>query len=151
MSNLLYTDGAARETLVPGLRRHLNGEQQKRNYRRIPAYYQQPDGAAGCNIRAEALTKTNLSITVYPDSQYVVKAVTQGWLNNWYVPILKRRKYDLWKGFSPFQKNSIQFVWVKVMRITRTINRCDVLATTAADGKIYWWMKNMKAGSSVKK
>lgn len=31
----------------------------------------------------EALKKEGLTITVYSDSQYVVKAVMEGWLQNW--------------------------------------------------------------------
>src|ERR1700759_3772981 len=31
----------------------------------------------------EALKKDGLTITIYSDSQYVVKAVEQGWLKNW--------------------------------------------------------------------
>src|SRR3954465_15411292 len=31
----------------------------------------------------KALKKTGLNITICSDSQYVVKAVKEGWLNNW--------------------------------------------------------------------
>ena len=49
----------------------------------------------------EALTKTNLHITVYSDSQYVVKAVQQGWLNNWIRTDFKggKKNKDLLKRF----------------------------------------------------
>ena len=31
----------------------------------------------------EALKKPRLNITIYTDSQYIVKAVKEGWLNKW--------------------------------------------------------------------
>ncbi len=31
----------------------------------------------------ESLTKKNISLTIYTDSQYIVKAIQEGWLNNW--------------------------------------------------------------------
>ena len=31
----------------------------------------------------ELLNRENLNITVYSDSQYIVKAVEEGWLKNW--------------------------------------------------------------------
>ena len=31
----------------------------------------------------EAMKKTKLDITIYTDSQYIVKAVKEGWLNKW--------------------------------------------------------------------
>ena len=85
----------------------------------------------------EALTKTNLHITVYSDSQYVVKAVQQGWLNNWIRTDFKggKKNKDLWKRFYQLtQKHKVQFVWVKGHADNPHNNRCDELATAAADG-----------------
>ena len=85
----------------------------------------------------EALTKTNLQITVYSDSQYVVKAVQQGWLNNWIRTDFKggKKNKDLWKRFYQLsQKHKLQFVWVKGHADNPYNNRCDELATAAADG-----------------
>lgn len=85
----------------------------------------------------EALTKTNLHITVYSDSQYVVKAVQQGWLNNWIRTDFKggKKNKDLWKRFYQLsQKHKLQFVWVKGHADNPYNNRCDELATAAADG-----------------
>lgn len=85
----------------------------------------------------EALTKTNLNITIYSDSQYVVKAVQQGWLNNWIRTDFKggKKNKDLWKRFYQLaQKHKLQFVWVKGHADNPYNNRCDELATAAADG-----------------
>ena len=37
----------------------------------------------------EALKKPGMKVTVYSDSQYIVKAVTLGWLNKWIATNLK--------------------------------------------------------------
>jgi ribonuclease HI len=85
----------------------------------------------------EALKKENLRITVYSDSQYVVKAVEQGWLNNWIATNFKggKKNKDLWLHYHELsKKNTIRFVWVRGHADNPYNNRCDELATTAADG-----------------
>jgi ribonuclease HI len=86
----------------------------------------------------EALTKQGLPITVYSDSQYVVKAVEQGWLKNWIATDFKggKKNKDLWLHYHALSlKNKIRFVWVKGHAENVHNNRCDELATAAADGK----------------
>ncbi|HEV2355490.1 MAG TPA: ribonuclease HI [Puia sp.] len=85
----------------------------------------------------EALKKDNLRITIYSDSQYVVKAVEQGWLKNWVATNFKggKKNKDLWLQFYELaRKNSIRFVWVRGHADNPHNNRCDELATAAADG-----------------
>jgi ribonuclease HI len=85
----------------------------------------------------EALKKDNLRITVYSDSQYVVKAVEQGWLNNWIATNFKggKKNKDLWLYYHELsKKNTIRFVWVRGHADNPYNNRCDELATAAADG-----------------
>lgn len=86
----------------------------------------------------EALTKSNLTINIYSDSKYVVNAVQEGWLNNWIRTDFKggKKNKDLWKKYYQLSKqHKIQFTWVKGHADNAYNNRCDVLATTAADGK----------------
>lgn len=86
----------------------------------------------------EAVKKNDLPITVYSDSQYVVKAVEQGWLKNWMATNFKggKKNSDLWKHYHQLsQQFTIKFVWVKGHANNPLNNRCDELATTAADGK----------------
>jgi ribonuclease HI len=86
----------------------------------------------------EALTKTGLSITVYSDSQYVVKAVNEGWLKNWIRTNFKgdKKNPDLWKRFYDlYVQHNMKFIWVKGHATNPYNNRCDELATAAADGK----------------
>ena len=86
----------------------------------------------------EALTKEGLKVTVYSDSQYVVKAVEQGWLKNWIATNFKggKKNKDLWMRYYELsKKNNVRFVWVKGHADNPYNNRCDQLATSAADGK----------------
>ena len=85
----------------------------------------------------QALKKENIPITIYSDSQYVVKAVEQGWLKNWIATDFKggKKNKDLWMQYHELAKNKkIRFVWVKGHADNPFNNRCDMLATTAADG-----------------
>lgn len=85
----------------------------------------------------EALKKDNLRITIYSDSQYVVKAVEQGWLKNWIATNFKggKKNKDLWLHYHELAgKNTIRFVWVRGHADNPNNNRCDELATAAADG-----------------
>ena len=85
----------------------------------------------------EALKKQGQHITVYSDSQYVVKAVKEGWLNNWIRNNFKGKKNkDLWLQFYELSKlHNINFVCVKGHADNEYNNICDTLATNAAAGK----------------
>jgi ribonuclease HI len=85
----------------------------------------------------EAIKNRELPVTVYSDSQYVVNAVTKGWLNNWIKTNFKggKKNADLWRRYYQLAKNcNIRFVWVKGHANNPYNNRCDELATQAADG-----------------
>ena len=84
----------------------------------------------------EALKRDNLKITVYSDSQYIVKAIEQGWLNNWIATNFKggKKNKDLWLHYHELaRRNTIRFVWVRGHADNPYNNRCDELATAAAD------------------
>ena len=86
-----------------------------------------------------ALKKNNLPVTIYSDSQYVVNAISKGWLNNWIKTDFKggKKNKDLWLQYHALSKNfQIKIVWVKGHAQNPYNNRCDQLATEAADGKI---------------
>jgi ribonuclease HI len=86
----------------------------------------------------EALKKKGMKVTVYSDSQYVVKAVKEGWLNKWLATNFAKGKKnkDLWvKFYNVYQQHHVTFVWVKGHADNAFNNRCDELATTAADGR----------------
>ena len=85
----------------------------------------------------EALKKNNLNIIIYSDSNYVVKAVMEGWLSKWIKTNFKGniKNRDLWEKYDDLSKNHrILFTWVKGHKENEYNNRCDILATQAADG-----------------
>ncbi|HQY41886.1 MAG TPA: ribonuclease HI, partial [Ferruginibacter sp.] len=64
----------------------------------------------------EALKKNDLPLTIHSDSQYVVKAINEGWLNNWIKTGFKggKKNKDLWvKYFQLSKKFKIKIQWVK--------------------------------------
>ncbi len=86
----------------------------------------------------EAIKRNELPVTVFSDSQYVVNAVEKGWLKNWIKTDFKggKKNKDLWKHYHELAKNfNVNFVWVKGHATNALNNRCDELATAAADGK----------------
>ena len=86
----------------------------------------------------EAIKKVEVPVIVYSDSQYIVNAVEKGWLKNWIKTDFKggKKNADLWKRYHGLAKNfSIKFVCVKGHADNSYNNQCDLLATTAADGK----------------
>ena len=85
----------------------------------------------------EELKKEGLSITIYSDSQYIVRAVEEGWLKNWMATNFKggKKNKDLWARYHELaKKHHIKFTWVKGHASNVFNNRCDELATSAADG-----------------
>ena len=88
----------------------------------------------------EALNRS-CEITVYSDSQYVVKAFNEHWLDGWIKKGWKRGKnepvknVDLWKRMlAAKEPHQVSFQWVKGHNGHPQNERCDELATTAADG-----------------
>ncbi|MCK9480862.1 MAG: ribonuclease HI [Bacteroidia bacterium] len=81
------------------------------------------------------LKRINMDIAVYTDSKYVCDAVNKGWLKSWIKTGFKDKKnVDLWKQFLELaQLHHISFHWVKGHDGNVYNERCDVLATTAAD------------------
>ena len=86
----------------------------------------------------DAIKKKEMPVTVYSDSQYVVKAIEEGWLKKWIATDFKggKKNKDLWTEYYHLtQKMKIKMVWVKGHSTNPFNNRCDELATAAADGK----------------
>ena len=86
----------------------------------------------------QALTKKEIPVVIYSDSQYVVRAIEEGWLKTWIKTNFKggKKNSDLWKIFYELSKNfTLKMVWVKGHADNPYNNRCDELATAAADGK----------------
>lgn len=87
-------------------------------------------------VGLEALKKHGEHVTVFSDSKYVVDAVEKKWVFGWEKKNFSGKKNpDLWKRFLQiYRKHHVKFVWVKGHATNPNNNRCDELATTAADG-----------------
>ena len=81
----------------------------------------------------EAILWENAVVEVYSDSQYVVKAITEGWLDNWIRKDFKKVKnVDLWLRFIPlYRKHRVSFHWLKGHAGHPENERCDTLAVEA--------------------
>lgn len=89
----------------------------------------------------EALNRP-CEVELYSDSQYVVNAFNQHWIEGWIKKGWKRGKneqvknVDLWKRLlAAKEPHSVTFIWVKGHAGHLQNERCDALATGAADGK----------------
>lgn len=85
----------------------------------------------------EAMKVEGIQITIHTDSKYVCDAVTKGWVFNWQRTNFKDKKNaDLWTQFLRlYPRNKLTFKWVKGHAGHKENERCDILATTAADNK----------------
>lgn len=90
-------------------------------------------------VGLEALIKP-CDVKLYSDSQYLVKAFNEGWLDSWIAKGWKRGKNepvknrDLWERLLEAKKpHEVEFIWVKGHAGHSGNERCDLLATTAAD------------------
>lgn len=96
----------------------------------------------------EIIKNREIPVVVYSDSQYVVNAVEKGWLTTWIKTNFKgdKKNPDLWKRYYNLSKEfTIKFVWVKGHANNPLNNRCDELATAAADSKNYLVDKGYEA------
>lgn len=84
----------------------------------------------------EALNRDSLDIQVFTDSEYVVNSIEKGWVFGWEKKNYAGKKNaDLWQRFLKlYRKHRIKMNWVKGHANNAMNNRCDVLATRAADG-----------------
>ena len=137
---MIYTDGAARGNPGPGGYGAvlLWGDKKKE----LSAGYRHTTNnrmeLMAVIVALRSLTRKDLHVTIYTDSQYVVNTVEKKWLDNWIKTDFKggKKNKDLWLLYHSLAKGfRIRFVWVKGHANNAMNNRCDELATAAADGK----------------
>ena len=136
---IIYTDGAARGNPGPGGYGVVLMWGDKR--KEISAGYRLTTNnrmeLMAVIVALESLTKKNIPLTIYTDSQYIVNSIQKKWLDNWIRTDFKggKKNKDLWLRFYKLSKDyDIKFVWVRGHADNPFNNRCDELATTAADG-----------------
>ena len=91
-------------------------------------------------VGLEALNRP-CQVELYSDSKYVVDAFNQHWIDSWvkknWINSQKKpvKNPDLWKRLLKAKEpHQVKFIWVKGHDGHPQNERCDELATTAADG-----------------
>ena len=91
-------------------------------------------------IGLEALNRP-CEVDLYSDSKYVIDAFNQHWIDSWLKNNWKNsqkkavKNVDLWKRLlKAKERHKVSFHWVKGHDGHPENERCDTLATTAADG-----------------
>ena len=91
-------------------------------------------------VGLEALTKP-CEVDLYSESQDLVKAFNDRWINSWLKNNWKNSKkepvknIDLWKRLlKAMEPHNVNYIWVKGHAGHPGNERCDQLATSAADG-----------------
>lgn len=142
----IYTDGSSKGNPGPGgygavlLCTDSKGVTHRRElsegFRRTTNNRMEIMGVAAA---LEAL-KFGCEVEVHSDSQYVVNAVNKGWIrgwqrNGWKTAAKKPVKNpDLWRRLAAaMEPHDVTFVWVKGHAGHELNERCDELATSAAD------------------
>lgn len=137
---IIYTDGAARGNPGPGGYGTILkwGDMEKEFSQGYRLTTNNRMELLAVIVALENLKKEGLPITIYSDSQYVVKAVEQGWLKKWITTNFAggKKNRDLWMRYYDLsKKHQVRFKWVKGHADNPYNNRCDILATAAADDK----------------
>lgn len=146
MDVIAYTDGSARGNPGPGGYGAVltctvtSGKQHKLElsggYRRTTNNRME---LMGVIVALEALNRP-CNVTLHSDSQYVVKAFNDHWIEGWvrrgWKTAAKKpvKNVDLWQRLlAAKEPHQVSFVWVKGHAGNPLNERCDELATTAAD------------------
>ncbi len=144
----IYTDGSARGNPNGpggyGCVLHYTDSQGRLHEREFSAGYEKTTNnrmeLMAAIVGLEALIKP-CQIELYSDSKYLVDAFNQHWIEGWIKKGWKRGKnepvknVDLWKRLLKAKEpHQVTFIWVKGHDGHEMNERCDTLATTAADG-----------------
>ena len=84
----------------------------------------------------EAIRWEGAEVHVWSDSTYVVRAVSEGWLDNWKRTGFKKKKnVDLWIRFDAVRsRHRLTFHWIKGHAGHPENERCDAMAVAAYHG-----------------
>lgn len=134
----IYTDGAARGNPGPGgygvvMQYGKHKKEFSKGYRHTTNNRME---LLAVIVALQAIKNKDLPIHIYSDSKYVVDAIKNKWYKKWEATQFKKKKNsDLWMRFSRLADGlQIQTTWVKGHAGHPFNERCDVLATQAADG-----------------
>lgn len=137
MKVLVYTDGASRGNPGPGgygvvMIAGKHRKELSQGYRRTTNNRME---LLAVIVALEAMKKPGLDIDLYTDSKYVVDAVEKKWVFGWQKKNFKgKANADLWIRFLKiYPIHKVTFHWVKGHAGHPLNERCDELATEAAD------------------
>ena len=137
-SILLFTDGASSGNPGPGgygvilrcggLEKEMSGGFSRTTNNRMELL--------AVIVGLEAIKWENAVVEVFSDSSYVVKAINEGWLDNWKRKGWKKVKNpDLWQRFvEVYGRHRVTFHWIKGHAGHPENERCDALAVAAGAG-----------------
>ncbi len=135
---IIYTDGASRGNPGPGgygiiMQWGQVSKEFSKGFRKTTNNRME---LMAVIVALQQLKREGLDIVIHSDSTYVVNAIEKGWLHGWIKKGFKDKKNpDLWMQYYQLaQKHRIKMKWVKGHAENRYNNRCDQLATAAADG-----------------
>ena len=138
MQVIIYTDGASRGNPGPGgygivmtygkYRKEISEGFLKTTNNRMELL--------AAIVGLESLKKDGTSVVIVTDSKYVHDAVMKRWVFGWEKKGYKDKKNpDLWQRFLKiYRRHQVQIRWVKGHSGHPLNERCDQLATEAADG-----------------
>ena len=138
---IIYTDGACHGNPGPGgyaailisgkNQKELSGGFNKTTNNRMELM---------AAIKGLDSLKKPSDVTLYSDSQYLVRSMNQGWVQKWQANGWKRNKkdpalnIDLWKQILDLcAKHDVNFEWTKGHAGHPENERCDLLANQAAE------------------
>ena len=150
MKVTLYTDGAARGNPDgPGgygaVLEYVDGKGELHTKELAQGYKKTTNNRMELMAVIAGLEALNrpCEVDIYSDSKYVVDAFNQHWIDSWLKKGWKRGKnepvknVDLWKRLLSVKgKHQVTFHWVKGHDGHLQNERCDELATGAADGDV---------------
>ena len=142
----LYTDGAARGNPGPGgygcVLHYVDAAGTLHERELSAGYCETTNNRMELMAAIAGLEALNqpCRVTLYSDSQYVIKAFTDNWIDGWVRRGWKNaqkkpvKNPDLWQRLlKAIEPHEMTYVWVKGHAGHPENERCDELATAAAD------------------
>ncbi|SCX89786.1 ribonuclease HI [Lachnospiraceae bacterium XPB1003] len=144
---IIYTDGAARGNPDgPGgygaVLQYTDSKGELHEMELSAGYKKTTNNRMELMAAIVALEKLNkpCEVELHSDSKYVIDAFNQHWIQGWIKKGWKKsdgkavKNIDLWKRLlNAAKEHQITWVWVKGHAGHDLNERCDILATTAAD------------------
>ncbi len=133
----IYTDGSARGNPGPGGYGvvMISGKHRKEISQGYKHTTNNRMELMAVIIALEQLKLSNMNVTIHTDSKYVCESVEKKWVFGWHAKGFSGKKNaDLWiKFLKLFHQHQIKFKWIKGHAGHTENERCDQLATMAAD------------------